>query len=74
MQMEEWKARLLAERNELRDRLMKLHYFIDGEFDKYLYLKDTDKRLLCDQRDLMEKYLTILNRRVAIAGMDIGND
>jgi hypothetical protein len=61
--MQPHQERVVAESNELRDRLLKLTSFISkGEvFDT---LPEEDKSLLREQRNLMDEYLDVLRRRI----------
>lgn len=61
---EEVKARLIAERTELRERLEKLKTFIASPgFDP---LDMENRFLLCQQELAMEQYEKILTRRIFI--------
>jgi hypothetical protein len=54
--------RVVAERDELLDRLRKLRSFITGFV--YLDLDQEEQKRLAAQDMAMEKYLTILNERI----------
>lgn len=60
--------RLLAERDELKERLEKLQAFLDrGQQEK---VPDTQRSYLNDQRDAMRNYLDILNDRIDDLGLN----
>jgi hypothetical protein len=56
-------GRIIAEANDLRDKLDKLSEFISGEVFKKLDLEDRD--LLVAQRVFMDAYYGILRQRIA---------
>ena len=58
-----WEDRVRQEGAELRDRLEKLDLFIADDF-KFLSLPDCQQRLLKEQREVMNSYLTILGARL----------
>ena len=58
-----WEDRVRQEGAELRDRLEKLDLFIADDF-KFLSLPDRQQRLLKEQREAMNSYLTILGARL----------
>lgn len=60
--MGDWKARLLVEQKELKEKFVKLVEFINGE--EYYKLSDNTRLLLKDQKIAMELYLNVLNMRV----------
>lgn len=62
--MEPWRERLLAERNELNERLAKLNVFLAND---ELLVKLTNKHvaLLIAQSGAMAHYLDILDRRLS---------
>ena len=62
--MQEYQERVVAESDELRERLTKLVAFISvgGAFDK---LDAEDQSLLRQQRDIMGEYLNALCERIA---------
>lgn len=62
--MQPHQERVVAESNELRERLTKLTAFIisNETFEK---LNETDQSLLRQQRDIMGEYLDVLGQRVA---------
>lgn len=57
-----WQARLVDEKNELKEKLMKLIDFINSE--KFYELSPNNKKVLQNQKIAMEFYLSILNMRV----------
>lgn len=62
--MEDFKKRLIVERDELDDKIAKLESFIESP-----RFKGLDKRngeLLIAQRDAMRAYSVILNVRISI--------
>jgi hypothetical protein len=61
---EDFRQRLDAERVELADRFHRLTEFINGV--GYHRLPVDQRELLCMQRDAMNLYLTILDRRIAL--------
>lgn len=58
-----WEDRVRQEGAELSDRLAKLDLFIADDF-KFLSLPDRQQRLLKEQRETMNSYLTILGARL----------
>lgn len=56
--------RVVAESNELRDRLTKLTAFISGN-EMFKSLDIAEQALLRAQRDTMGEYLDILGQRIA---------
>lgn len=61
--MQPHQERVVAESNELRERLTKLTAFIGG--DIFYSLDVADQELLKSQRVLMDAYLDVLGRRIA---------
>lgn len=61
--MQPHQERVVAESNELRDRLTKLTSFIGG--DLFYSLDVADQELLKSQRVLMDAYLDVLGRRIS---------
>lgn len=59
--MEEFLIRVIAEQNELYDKLTKLNKFIDTE--KFKSLDDENQRLLKMQSSAMSIYNDVLNMR-----------
>lgn len=62
--MEDFKKRLIVERDELEDKIAKLESFIESP-----RFENPDKRngeLLIAQRDAMRAYSVILNVRISI--------
>ena len=56
--------RVVDEKNELEDKFSKLGAFVlDNPI--YMSLEDDDKQDLTEQYDVMEKYLIILEKRIA---------
>lgn len=62
--MQPHQERVVAESNELRDRLMKLTAFISGS-EVFKALASEDQHLLREQRDHMADYLDVLGKRIA---------
>ena len=62
--MEPHQQRVIAERQELRERLGKLENFLAG--DLFRSLSHEEGVLLWAQRGAMAQYLAILDRRVAL--------
>lgn len=62
--MQAHQERVVAESNELRERLTKLTAFISGN-DTFQKLDPKDQNLMRLQRDVMGEYLDILGQRVA---------
>ena len=60
--MEDWKERPIKEKDELKEKLMKLIDFINSE--KFYELSANNKKILQNQKIAMEFYLSILNMRV----------
>ena len=63
--MSDWKERLLQERKELDDKLVKFRYFL--KTDEFMNLDYRDKVLLRKQNHAMTEYLDILAQRIANA-------
>lgn len=61
--MTDYKTRLLAERDELKDRADKLELFFHT--DTYRSIDQTDQLLLKDQYAAMTEYLAVLDKRIA---------
>lgn len=59
--MEEFLIRIIAEQNELHDKLTKLNKFIESE--KFQSLDDENQRLLKMQSSAMGIYNDVLNMR-----------
>lgn len=57
-----WQARLVDEKNELKEKLMKLIDFINSE--KFYELSANNKQLLKNKKAIMELYLNILNTQL----------
>ena len=55
-------TRMLAERDELADRMAKLHAFTASE--AYRSIAPEDQALLQEQHDAMGEYLAVLNKRI----------
>ena len=55
-----YRKRLLEEYNQLKERYTNLRLFLIGDTK----LKAIDFTLMCEQREIMEKYLRILERRI----------
>ena len=55
-------TRMLAERDELADRMAKLHAFTVSE--AYRSIAAEDQALLHEQHDAMGEYLAVLNKRI----------
>jgi hypothetical protein len=62
--MQPHQERVVAESNELRERLTKLTAFISGN-DAFKTLSVADQALLRSQRDVMQEYFDILGQRIA---------
>jgi hypothetical protein len=60
--MEDYKERLIKERDELKERFIKLVEFINS--DKFYELSPNNKQVLKNQKIVMELYLSVLNIRV----------
>ena len=55
-----YRKRLLEEYNQLKERYTNLRLFLIGDTK----LRAIDFTLMCEQREIMEKYLRILERRI----------
>lgn len=62
--MEDFKKRLVVERDELDDKLAKLEAFIGST--RFENLDERNRKLLVAQRDAMRQYSVILNVRISI--------
>lgn len=62
--MEDFKKRLIVERDELGDKIAKLESFIESPRFENLDKRNGD--LLIAQRDAMRTYFVILNVRISI--------
>lgn len=62
--MEDFKKRLVVERDELDDKIAKLESFIGST--RFENLDERNRKLLVAQRDAMREYSTILNVRISI--------
>ena len=62
--MEDFKKRLIVERDELDDKIAKLEAFIGSP--RFENLDDRNRKLLVAQRDAMRQYSGILNVRISI--------
>lgn len=60
--MEDWKERLIKEKDELKEKLMKLIDFINSE--KFYELSANNKQLLKNKKAIMELYLNIINTQL----------
>lgn len=60
--MEDYKERLIKERDELKEKFIKLVEFINS--DKFYELSPNNKQVLRNQKIVMELYLSVLNMRV----------
>ena len=60
--MDDYKERLIKERDELKDKFIKLVEFINS--DKFYELSPNNKQVLKNQKIIMELYLSVLNMRV----------
>lgn len=60
--MEDYKERLIKERDELKEKFIKLVEFINSE--KFYELSPNNKQVLKNQKIVMELYLSVLNMRV----------
>lgn len=64
--MQPHQERVVAESNELRERLNKLTLFISGTGnDTFRALGSDDQDLLKEQHVIMSQYLDVLRRRIA---------
>lgn len=61
--MKDWQERLMDERTALDDKLLRLELFIKKS-DVYEGLDKDDKQLLLEQRDVMQQYSEILDKRI----------
>lgn len=55
-----YRKRLLEEYNQLKERYTNLRLFLIGDTK----LRAIDFTLMCEQREIMEKYIRILERRI----------
>lgn len=55
-----YRKRLLEEYNQLKERYTNLRLFLIGNTK----LRAIDFTLMCEQREIMEKYIRILERRI----------
>lgn len=55
-----YRKRLLEEYNQLKERYIDLRLFLIGNTK----LRAIDFTLMCEQKEIMEKYLKILERRI----------
>lgn len=55
-----YRKRLLEEYNQLKERYTNLRLFLIGDTK----LRAIDFTLICEQKEIMEKYLKILERRI----------
>ncbi|WAX07975.1 hypothetical protein BK735P2_00021 [Bacteroides phage BK735P2] len=62
--MEDFKERLVVERDELEDKIAKLEAFIGSA--RFENLDERNKKLLEIQCDAMRQYSVILNVRISI--------
>ena len=62
--MEDFKKRLIVERDELEDKIAKLGSFIGSP--RFKGLDDLNKDLLVSQWGAMRQYSDILNKRISI--------
>lgn len=62
--MEDFKKRLIVERDELEDKIAKLESFIESP--RFESLDKRNGELLIAQRDAMRAYSVILNVRISI--------
>lgn len=60
--MEDYKEKLIKERDELKEKFIKLVEFINSE--KFYELSPNNKQVLKNQKIIMELYLSVLNMRV----------
>lgn len=61
--MEGWQKRVIHERTDLRSKLSSLYSFLSDQI-KELTIGEDELRLLFLQRDSMERYLEVLDRRI----------
>lgn len=62
--MEDFKKRLVVERDELDDKIAKLEAFIGST--RFENLDERNRKLLVAQCGVMRRYSTILNVRISI--------
>lgn len=62
--MEDFKKRLVVERDELDDKIAKLEAFIGSP--RFENLDERNRKLLVSQCDVMRQYSNILNVRISI--------
>lgn len=62
--MEDFKKRLIVERDELAVKLAKLESFIESP--RFKGLDERNRELLIAQHDAMRQYYAILNMRISI--------
>jgi len=60
--MQEWKKRVITEKNELSARIEKLKSFLNSEDS--IYIEEEDRVLLRWQLSIMHQYLMVLGYRV----------
>ena len=66
--MDAFKVRLVNEQFDLQEKISKLKPFIESEnFNK---VDDSQKKLLRDQLDVMERYNSILVERLSLLGVN----
>lgn len=62
--MEDFKKRLIVERDELNDKIAKLESFIESP--RFENLDERNRELLIAQCGIMRQYSAILNMRISI--------
>lgn len=60
---EPWQERLMAERENLRDKIRTMQGFLAGDGAKALAVEDVE--LLMEQQTAMAVYLNVLDKRIA---------
>jgi hypothetical protein len=63
-QYADWQQRVIAERDEVRERLSKLEPFLDSI--NFTNLDADNQDLLVEQAHIMDEYVNVLNRRIAL--------
>jgi hypothetical protein len=63
-QYADWQQRVIAERDEVQERLSKLEPFLDSI--NFTNLDADNQDLLVEQAHIMDEYVNVLNRRIAL--------
>lgn len=69
-ELADWQIRVLEERDDLRQKLHKLRNYLDSDTSK-VYVKASGVLLLEDQEYFMQRYLDVLNQRIAEFSKDM---